>query len=135
MAAAKRTYDLSLLSGLFLICRLDSDADVPEWAWRGYFCSVTRTAEELSIVVEREVAPVDLRTGVNWRALKVHGPFELSEVGVLSSLVGPLAAGGVSVFTISTFGTDYLLVQTAQWPAARAALREAGHTIHEREVE
>jgi hypothetical protein len=67
--------------------------------------------------------------------LKVHGPFELSEVGVLASLAAPLAAGGVSVFTISTFDTDYLLVRSGQWPAARAALRGAGHTVNDCEVE
>jgi hypothetical protein len=135
MPLAKRTFELSLLSQLFSICRFSGDAAVPEWAWQGGFCSVTRTQEELSIVVETEVVPVGSRSETNWRVLKAHGPFELSEVGVLVSLVGPLAAGGVSVFTISTFDTDYLLVQTAQWPAARAALRDAGHTVHEREIE
>jgi len=135
MPLAKRTFELSLFPKLFSICRFSGDAAVPEWAWQGSFCSVTRTPEELSIVTEREAVPAGVRGAIDWRVLKVHGPFELSEVGVLASLVAPLATGGVSVFTISTFDTDYLLVQTAQWPAAQAALQEAGHTVHEREIE
>jgi uncharacterized protein len=55
----------------------------------------------------------------------------LSEVGVLASLVAPLAAAGVSVFTISTFDTDYLLVQSIQLLEALTTLRNAGHTVHQ----
>ena len=135
MPLAKRTFELSLLPKLFSICRFSGDAAVPDWAWRGSFCSVTRTREELSIVAETDVVAPEARAETEWRMLKVHGPFELSEVGVVASLVAPLAAGGVSVFTVSTFDTDYLLVQSAQWPAALTALREAGHTVHEHEIE
>jgi hypothetical protein len=63
--------------------------------------------------------------------MKVHGPFDLSEVGVLAALVAPLAAAGVSVFTISTFETDYLLVQGIQLREAIVAFRNAGHTVHQ----
>lgn len=132
MPDAARKFELSLLPQPFSICTLSPDANVPEWAWRGSFSAVTRTPEELSIVAESEVVPESLRAEMKWRVLKVHGPFQLSEVGVLASLLAPLAAGGVSVFAISTFDTDYLLVQEAQWQDARAMLRQAGHTLHDR---
>jgi hypothetical protein len=63
--------------------------------------------------------------------IKVHGPFDFSEVGVLAALLAPLASAGVSVFTISTFDTDYLLVQCSQTREAVDALRNASHTFHE----
>lgn len=91
--------------------------------------SITRTSEELSIVAETYRVPADLRPALTWRLLKIHGPFDLSEVGVLASLVVPLAQKGISVFTISTFDTDYLLIQSSQWKASAAALRSAGHSI------
>ena len=84
--------------------------------------------DELSVIAETAFVPERLRTEVSWRVMKVHGPFDLSEVGVLASLVTPLAAAGVSVFTISTFDTDYLLVQCSQLREAVAGLRNAGHS-------
>ena len=92
---------------------------------------MTRTAEETSIVAETQLVPDELRSNSNWRALKVHGPFALSSVGVLASIVTPLAGAGISLFTISTFNTDYVLVRVEQLQASIAALRQAGHTIHE----
>jgi hypothetical protein len=131
LPAAKRSFELSLLPEKFTICRLAPDAAVPEWATRGQYFSITRTSEELSVIAETVLIPERLRTEVSWRVMKVHGPFNLSEVGVLASLVAPLAAAGVSVFTISTFDTDYLLVQSIQLLEAVTALRNAGHTVHQ----
>jgi hypothetical protein len=131
MTAFKRSFELSLLSETFTICHLASDAAVPEWATRGQFFSITRTSDELSLITDTIFVPEKLQTAVSWRVLKVHGPFNLSEVGVLASLVTPLAGAGVSVFTISTFDTDYLLVQSIQLSEAVAGLRSAGHTVLE----
>jgi hypothetical protein len=64
-----------------------------------------------------------------WRCLRVAGSLAFSAVGVISSLCGPLAASGVSIFAISTFDTDYLLVKADDLPAAVAALTAAGHVI------
>jgi uncharacterized protein len=130
MPAAKRRFELSVLPEKFTICRLAPDAVVPEWA-RGQFFSITRTSDELSVIAETALVPERLRTEVSWRVMKVHGPFDLSDVGVIASLAAPLAAAGVSVFTISTFDTDYLLVQCRQLREAVAALRNAGHTVHD----
>jgi hypothetical protein len=131
MPAAERNFELSLLAETFTILHLAPDAVVPEWATQGQFFSITRTSDELSVIAETALVPDRLRTEVSWRVLKVHGPFDLAEVGVLASLVMPLAAAGVSVFTISTFDTDYLLVQSGQLRDALSGLRNAAHTVHE----
>jgi uncharacterized protein len=131
MPAAKRTFELSLLPETFAICRLAPDAATPEWATQGEFFSITRTSDELSVIAEAALVPERLRNEVSWRVMKVHGPFDFSEVGILASLLEPLAAVGASVFTISTFDTDYLLVQSSQLRDAMAGLRNAAHTVHE----
>jgi hypothetical protein len=131
MPAAKRSFELSLLAETFTICHLAPDAAVPEWVMQGQFFSITRTSEELSVIAESALVPERLRTEVSWRVMKVHGPFDFSEVGVLAALVQPLAAAGVSVFAVSTFDTDYLLVQCSQLREAVTGLRNASHTVHE----
>jgi uncharacterized protein len=135
MNIAPRLLELSLLPGRFAISRLAPDAHLPVWAARGSFYSVTRTCDELSIVVEEALVPAGTESQSGWRVLRVHGPFVLSEVGVLASLTAPLADARVSVFVVSTFDTDYLLVTEEQLASAIVALDRAGHSIHRSEHE
>jgi hypothetical protein len=88
--------------------------------------SITRTAEETSVVCLRENAPGGARVEDGWRALKLEGPIPFEEIGVLSALAGSLAAAGLSVFALSTFDTDYILVKETGLAAALAALGKAG---------
>jgi len=111
--------------------RLAADAPLPRWAMQGGFFSVTRTSDELSIACVADQVPGDVAWETGWRALKVKGPFALSEIGVLATLTAPLVEAKVSLFAISTFDTDYLLVDQKQLHAAMAARRGAGHRITE----
>ena len=120
---------MEVLPGRWAVCRLAPDAAVPEWAGGEAFISVSRTQEELSIVCPQSSVPVNVRAGRGWCVLKLAGPFEFSVVGVLHSVTSPLAAAGVSLFAVSTFDTDYVLVHEASLSAAVAALRDAGHTV------
>jgi hypothetical protein len=105
------------------------EATPPTWAMTGDFFSVTRSKEELSIVTRIENLPSWELAESLWRAFKVHGPFAFTEIGVLASLAAPLAKDGVGIFVVSTFYTDYLLVQLGQIQTAIASLRATGHTI------
>jgi uncharacterized protein len=135
MAAAIRRLELTLLLERFAISRLAADAPVPDWATSGAFFSVTRTGDELSVVTEISQVPVGVQSQPGWRVFKVHGPFVLSEIGVLSALAAPLAEAKISLFAVSTFDTDYLLVAVETLSAAIAALGRAGHTIHRSNAE
>ena len=129
MSLSLRRFQLSLLPESFAIVGLPPNTDIPAWATQGSFSSITRTSDELSIMVEESRVPGGVSSQGGWRVIKVHGPFVLSEVGVLAALVGPLAAARVSVLTIATFDTDYLLVASDSLPAAVSALERAGHTF------
>lgn len=131
MSASSRSLELSVLADQFIIARLAANAPLPPWATQGRFFSLTRTPDELSVVCPVEQVPEVFRTQIRWRALKVRGPIALSDVGVLVSLATPLAAARISVFVVSTFETDYVLVNSEQLTAAITALQEAGHKIGE----
>jgi hypothetical protein len=122
-------HQLTLLPDTFAICRLHADAPIPAWASGGSFLSITRTAEELSIVCEQSGLPQDIRCERDWRCLQLAGPIPFTTVGVLASLVQPLAEAKVGVFAISTFDTDYLLVKAADLTRALDALRQSGHSV------
>ncbi len=104
---------LVVLEPIFAVCRLPAAEAVPDWAYRGSFSSVSRTPRELSIVCEQDNVPSEVWAEVGWRCLMVEGPLAFTEVGILASLTAPLAAAGVSVFAVSTYDTDFLLVKEA----------------------
>jgi hypothetical protein len=118
---------LTIVEDTFAVCRLNADAAVPTWASASKFFSVTRTADELSVVCPQRLVPDEVRCERGWRCLRVAGTVDFSMIGVVDSLVTPLAEAGVSVFVLSTFDTDYLLVKEDDLERALAALRAAGH--------
>jgi len=120
---------LAVMAGRFAVCRLAAEAEVPGWALGGAFVSITRAPGELSIVCAEENVPAQIRAERGWKLLGVRGPLEFSLTGILAGLAGPLAEAGISIFAISTFDTDYLLVGEAVLEKAMGVLESAGHTI------
>jgi hypothetical protein len=123
---------LRVLADRLAVCRLPATAPWPGPASAAGFWSVTRTDAELSVVCPEDAVPGGgaVRVEQGWRALEVAGPLDFSMVGVMAGLAVPLAEAGVSVFVVSTYDTDYVLVRSTAITQAIAALHEAGHTVH-----
>jgi hypothetical protein len=94
-----------------------------------FFTSITRTAEELSIVCPTDQAPPKAKCESPWTCFKLEGPFPFSLTGVLASCLEPLAERGIPIFAVSTFDTDYILVREEHAATALEALIKAGHTL------
>jgi len=124
-----RTVELDLLPGKYSVARLVPTADIPDWVWEGDLVSVTRTGDELSILCRQDAVPSEVRAQRGFRCLRVAGPLAFTEVGVLDSLAHPLAKAGVSIFVISTYDTDYLLLPLDDLKKGLAVLGDAGHSI------
>jgi hypothetical protein len=120
---------LELLDGSYAVVRLDPGAALPPWAAGGPFVSVTRTGAELSVVCPQQAVPHDALAERGWRVLRVAGPLGFGVTGILASLAGPLASSGVSIFVVSTYDTDYLLVQERDLDRGADALSRAGHRV------
>lgn len=107
------------------VCRLDPAAHaegVPPWGRDSAFVAVTRTAGELSVVCECRCVPDGVRAERCWSVLEVEGPIPFEQTGVLASILQPLAEAKISVFAISTYDTDYVLVRTERLGDAVRAL-------------
>lgn len=126
------SFVLTLRDGAQSVCRLPPGDPVPEWA-AGSFVSITRTPTELSVTCATEAVPPDVATAAGcegpFRALEVSGPLDFSMVGVLSRLTAALAEAEVSVFVVSTFDTDWILVPEPALGRAVWALRGHGHEV------
>jgi hypothetical protein len=120
---------IDVLPSEYAVCRLPVDAQVPNWAWAGELVSITSSDDELSLVCEAVAVPEEIEAVAGWKALKVRGPLDFELVGVLANLSTALAEAGVSIFAISTYETDYILVREERLEVARDALRAGGHRI------
>jgi len=125
---ANPKHSLVLLDSAFAICKLEPGAKIPDWAG-GEISSITRTPEELSVVCDAEGVPENFTCERDWRCLKVEGPLDFSLVGVLASITTALASARVSLFAVSTFDTDYVLVRDGDLAAAIRALKAHGHPV------
>ena len=120
---------LTVLPERYAICRLDAPTPVPPWSSTGPFVSVSRTAEELSIVCLETNVPSGITCETGWRILKCEGPLDFALPGIMASLAEPLAEAGVPIFPIATYDTDYVLVKDSHLQTAIHALSDYGHAL------
>ena len=120
---------LTLLPAPMAVAKLAASDPIPDWAQRGAFFSIMRTPQELSVVDEDSSVPASAQCERGWRMFKLEGPFAFSATGVLDSVLHPLAEAKISIFAISTFDTDYVMVKEVVLDAAIVVLRKAGHEV------
>ena len=126
---------LSVPGGRYAVCRLSPEERLPAWILdcdATELLSITRTEDELSIVcLEKRVPEANSNVVVEktWAVLKVQGPLDFALTGILAALAQPLATAAISIFAISTYDTDYLLVKTNTLLAAKQVLTDAGHKV------
>jgi hypothetical protein len=124
-----RKLSLKILPDRMAVCRFEPSAPLPDWIDKPGFYSITRTAEELSVVCSQERVPLEAESETGWRCFQLSGSFDFSEIGIIFSLTQPLAENDISVFVISTFDTDYLMVKAEYFTKAIDVLTAQGHQV------
>lgn len=116
--------------GEWAIVRLPGDAAVPVWALEpAPLHAVVRTSAELSLVLPDARVPDGVQAERGFRVLAVEGPLPFAETGVMAAIASPLSKAGISLFAVSTYDTDYVLVKGADLALAIAALEARGWSI------
>ena len=129
MNMEKKILTMKLLKEKYVVCRLDENELIPEWVQSGDFFSITRTAEELSMICSEENILEDIKCEKDWRILKVEGPLDFSLIGILASISSILAKREISIFAISTYDTDYILVKNNDIDNTIEALKSEKYEI------
>lgn len=120
---------IRVLPGELAVCRLPEDAEIPTWAWQGPICGALKALGEVSVVTAVEAVPDGVRSEGPWRALMVEGPLDFALTGILSSIAQTLALAQISLFALSTFDTDYILVRSDDLGEAVIQLELGGYSI------
>lgn len=121
--------NMKLLDGKYGVCRLSTNEAVPAWGFKGEFFSITKTEDELSIVCLEENISEEIRCEKGWRILKVEGPLDFSLVGILSKISGLMAKNDISIFAISTYDTDYILIKDENIKMAIGVLNKDDYNV------
>lgn len=122
---------LQELSGTYSVLRLEPQTPIPSWVYKSSFFSISKTSDELSLVCESFVVPQgEFKREDHWKCIQVVGTLDFALTGILSSIITPLAAAKVSIFALSTFDTDYILVKAENLVRAKEALRNAKFEVH-----
>ena len=116
--------EIQTLQSSYAICQLSSASTPPKRPEGAEFWSLSVTAEEMSLVCETKYTPENSKADSGWRMFRVAGAMDLDEVGVLVRILEPLREAGISIFAISTFDTDYVLIREANFEQAIQLLRE-----------
>lgn len=108
---SEKKLTLRLLKDAYGVCRLQKDSQIPSWAFDGEFYSITKTDDELSIVCLENNIPQDIKCESDWRIFKIQGPLDFSLIGILSKISSLMAENQISIFAVSTYDTDYILIK------------------------
>lgn len=117
------------LPGTYAVSRLDPFSPFPAWADGQGFVSISRSADELSVVCRTERVPPDIRQDAGWACYQFIGPFAFDETGIVTSVIGPLSDAGIGIFIVSTFDGDHMLLKQHDLARVEPILLGAGHTL------
>ncbi len=124
--------NLYVLKKKYCICRFDNDAVLPDCIYISAFYSITKTDDEISVVVEQtDQMQEDLICSKDWRILKFEGPLDFSLTGIIAGISAILKEKGIPIFAISTYDTDYFLLRQDNLKAGIKALKDKKYTISE----
>jgi hypothetical protein len=119
--------EIEVLKQEFSVCKVN---DIDTSLLTISFCFYARTDEEISLVCDSSHVPADAYAcEEGWRAFRFVGTLDLSLIGILAAVSGILADNGISIFAVSTFNTDYILVKEESLEKALSVLAAAGYSI------
>ncbi|MDV4149421.1 ACT domain-containing protein [Clostridium sp. AL.422] len=122
--------NLKLLKGKYSVCRLYKNDEIPNWIFNEEFFSITRTEDEVSIVCLQDKVKEEIKCERDWKVLKIEGPLDFSLIGILARISTLMANNDISIFAISTYDTDYILIKEEMIDRAIAVLENNNYKIN-----
>jgi uncharacterized protein len=122
-------YTLQQFPEKLAVVRLPAGSEIPPWAESSSLLSITATATETSVICAGRDVPTKVVARKGLTAFAVQDGPTHESAGVLSALLAPLAEEGISIFTVSTYETNWILVPVTQAERAGEAWTQAGHTV------
>ena len=120
---------MKLLEPEFSVVKLSAESEVPAWVLRSDVYFLSKTSDELSIMCPRSGAPDNVQRSDGWRCLRVDVELGFEQIGVVATVSTPVANAGISLFLVSTYDRDYVLVHQENLTRALQAYEESGFSV------
>ncbi len=120
---------LRLLADSFAVHRFSRESPIPQAVLESETWFVARTEDELSVVCHNDIFVQSEKTEADWACFKVVGPLDFTMVGIIARISDTLARERISIFAISTFDTDYILVKNSDVDRAMKVLASEGYEL------
>ena len=120
---------IRLLQGTYAVCQIKDTENILNCFDEKDFFSITKTEDEISVVMLQDKISSEIKADKDWKILKVEGTLDFSLIGILAKISGILAKNSISIFVISTFNTDYILVKEEKIEKAMTVLSKEGYEI------
>jgi uncharacterized protein len=119
--------NLKIIDCELTVCKISGTDEIP---FQDEFVFVGKTDEELSLVCSTASVPKTCTTREDgWKGFRVEGTLDFSLIGILAKMADILANHKISVFVVSTFNTDYVLVKSEELEYAVKLLQERGYSF------
>lgn len=116
---------IEVLKERFTVCKVEDYSAV---SYSDKYCFVGKTDEENSLVCPTDSVPKNTtERDDGWRAFRISGVLDFSLIGILAKIAGLLAEHKISIFALSTYNTDYILVKENKFDAALTVLENSGY--------
>ena len=120
---------LHVLADTFAVAKVQAGVDFTAWAHEGELVQIVRTPHALSLVCRDDAVPAGVTAERGWRCFASNDPLDINQAGILASISAPLAQAGISIFVISSFDNDYVLVRSRDLERALETLERAGFAV------
>lgn len=124
-----KEYKLKFLKSTFSICKLPSNARFPTWVMEKDLLGLIRTPRELTIICHEKDVPDAISKEGGWCAFYIDEVLDFDMVGVLATILNPLADAGITIYALSTYTTDYILIRREKLFVAQKVLTDAGFQV------
>ena len=119
---------LKILDGLYAVCQVGENFKNFDLENKDFF-SITKTEDEVSVVMLQDKIKSEIKAEKDWKILKIEGILDFSLIGILSKISSILAKNQISVFVISTFNTDYILIKEEKIEEAISILTQEEYEV------
>lgn len=124
--------EVEIIKGEYAIIKLELNSVLPNFISTGNFFTILKSESELSVLCESSIIPKDfvcIKKDSGWTLMKLVGPFDFDQTGILASFLRPLAQADIGILAISSFDTDYILVKTKNFEKAKIALENHNYVF------
>jgi hypothetical protein len=125
---------LELLDKDYSVYRFNTKDVIDNKLFSNDFISITKTEDEISIVtISGTLEHFEEEEG-SWKILKIIGILDFGLIGIISKISAILANHEISIFVISTYNTDYIMVKKDKLEKAINILEQYNYEIIKRHI-